>query len=449
MVALQSSQTLDLSKLIYFGIAAVASGWAAYAVLRRGGQALVVGRPWLLLSALALLIVGVSLPVALASGIPLDDWLRDSAAYLLFAAVPWLALDVSATTSPRALTVLLGVAGALSVMSFSVEWLERRRLADLAIDRLTLPSFFLAVSFFCLMWAIAASSARLRAIPLAAGTVSLALVLLTGTRSTVVLLAAPFAIGALIAWHRNWGRVARHVAVTVGQVLLAAAIVVAWQGATRWATGDGGTADPAQPGTARPPDTTDRIGTIDDVVAGTDNSLRERIAQTQSAIDAFWRSPAVGTGPGYRFEWLNYAGEPRATFTLDSPAVVVGKFGMGGILLLIGLVWVYSRHATSLWRRAAWSSAATATVAYGAVALAWLPLGWPIEDKGFSLALIPLLALGYTFTRSPQEGAALPARTGSASPRCDRITGRSPLEAATGSSAHLVAEQHTSLDRLT
>lgn len=411
LLTLQSSEAFDAGKMAYLAVAGIATVWSTVGVLQRRAHPIVAaGRPWLALSVVIVLIIGLSLPVAQSMGTPLTDWLRDSAAYLLLAAVPWLALD-AAMSAPRSVMIaMLGLAGALSVLSFTIEWLERRNLADLPLDRLTLPSFFLAAAFYCLAWAMAISAEHRRWPWVLVAAVALGLVLMTGTRSTAVLLIAPIIGAFLLARSRRWGRVATHAATGVAQLALAVLIVLGGQALAREL--DSGSADgPGGVGSDPPPGTTDRLDTIDDVVRGTDNSLRERVAQTNAALDAFGRSPLFGTGPGYPFPWLNYAGEPRETFTLDSPVVVLAKFGIGGFVLLVGLVLAYGRFAIGLWRRAPWTVPALTAAMYGAVAVVWLPLGWPVEDKGWSLALIPLLAAGYAIMGASARGGAVSDRT--------------------------------------
>lgn len=419
LLTLQSSEAFDAGKVAYLAVAAVATVWSIAAVLRRSSHPIVAaGRPWLALSVVIVLIIGLSLPVAQSMGTALTDWLRDSAAYLLLAAAPWLALDAAISASPRAMTATLGVAGALSVVSFTIEWLERRNLADLPLDRLTLPSFFLAAAFYCLTWALAMSAEHRRWVWLLVGAGALGLILMTGTRSTATLLIAPLLGALLLARSGQWGRVVTHAATGAAQVTLAVVIVLGGQGLA--AGFDSGSSDgPGDASSDPPPGTTDRLDTIDDVVRGTDNSLRERMAQTKSALDAFGRSPLLGTGPGYPFRWLNYAGEPRETFTLDTPFVVLAKFGLGGLVLLGGLILVYGRFVARLWRRGPWTVPALTAAMFGAVALVWLPLGWPVEDKGFSLALILLLAAGFAAIESP----ALPPSEGASDPDPATITG--------------------------
>ena len=420
MLALQSSNDVDPWKLTYLAAAGIAVCGSLLAVYGMRGRHLVASaRPWLIASAVVIAILALSLPVALAGGTKPMDWLRDAAAYALFAAVPWLALDAATSTTSGRLVAMLMVASAVSILSFGIEWIERRHLADLPIDRLTLPSFFLAAAFFALSWAMAqSSSGRRRLMWSLLGGLGLGLILLTGTRSTVVLLAAPAAVALLLLRAKRIVGFVALIGLAAAQVLLAVLIVIAGQSVIRWASEPPAGPSVEGPGSPQPPTTTERLDTIDDVVAGADNSLRERIAQTRAAVDALLDAPLLGVGPGHRFPWPNYAGEMRAGFTLDSPVIVLAKFGILGIVLVLAICVAYARFARQLWTTAPWTAVSTLSVAYGAVAVIWLPLGWPVEDKGFSLSLILILAAGFSIlAKQIDRTAANPAR-----PR--RVTGR-------------------------
>jgi hypothetical protein len=113
------------------------------------------------------------------------------------------------------------------------------------------------------------------------------------------------------------------------------------------------------------------------------------------AWDLFMSSPLVGVGLGHPFEWKRLDGSTMADFTADTPLVLPAKLGILGLAWLVGLAAVWLGLVRRLHRTgptipglvmAGW----TAVV----VALAWT--GFNVEDKGFSFALIVVLASGFS-----------------------------------------------------
>jgi hypothetical protein len=142
-----------------------------------------------------------------------------------------------------------------------------------------------------------------------------------------------------------------------------------------------------------------RIGSLTALLgnAATDPSIKERAAQYEAAWALFVASPIVGVGPGHSIHWVDVSGYPRTGFTADTPLVMPAKFGLLGILVFIGAAVAYGSTVRTALRRHRRSVITLTLVGYGVWTIVGLPLGFPIEDKGASLALILLLAL--TFAR--------------------------------------------------
>jgi len=195
---LQSSSTVDPPKLVYLGVAAVAFGVAAYRVFTARHS---IGRRYrqlLVPDVLLFVVLGASFVVALFNRTPTIDWFRDVLGYALFATVPILAYDAAAPSGRRFLTVFLVVVGALASLSWTIEWLDRRGIADVPIDRLLLPAGHVAIALYTFALAVAMTGRyRPYAWAALAGAV-LGMLLVTGTRSTLVLLVAPLAMAVVM-----------------------------------------------------------------------------------------------------------------------------------------------------------------------------------------------------------------------------------------------------------
>jgi O-antigen ligase len=124
-----------------------------------------------------------------------------------------------------------------------------------------------------------------------------------------------------------------------------------------------------------------------------DGSVRERVAQYRVAWDLFVSSPVVGVGLGHPFVWTRVDGTTWRDFNADTPLVLPAKLGVIGIawLTLVAFVWV--RFLRRLRKTAGITIPGLAMAGWAAVlvALAWT--GFSLEDKGFSFALMFLLAL--------------------------------------------------------
>ncbi|MDQ6795890.1 MAG: hypothetical protein M3067_13955 [Chloroflexota bacterium] len=451
LVTLQSSQTLDLPKVAFFAVAILALAGSILHVWKGRDSGLTgPARPWLIASVIIAAIVGLSLPVAVANGTALGTWLRDAAPYALIAAAPWLALDLASAVSPRVITWATIIAGSAATVSFAINWVQRRHLVDLPLDRLVLPSFALATAFFALLVARSMRGSRDRYAWAVAAAVAIGLLLSTGTRTTLVLAAVPIVLlgDAVRVGGRSTLRTAFIPAVVplvVVAVVLTPGVLRSLSGpppvplatapttlATAPTTSVGGSNLPVGPSAdVRPPPSRDqtpgpppvrtptptpvpdpgRFGTIDAVVAGSDVSLRLRWAQTVSAWNIFLSSPLVGRGLGVPIPWIDWDGTLVATFSADTPLTVLAKFGLMGIVIWVALAWATIstlRRLRRTGRPGAIPRAALLGFATGIIVLA--PFGAQLEDKGTGLALILLVGLALAVIRSSErEGVSLQA----------------------------------------
>lgn len=400
MLALQSSPDVTVPKIAYLAVALVVLAVAAWSTWREGAlRDTPVARRWLVMSLALGAILNVSFAVARSEGTPIGDWARDAVSYALFATVPIFAIDAAKST-PRGVIVSVFVAvGILGAFSWASHWILQRSIADLPISRLLFPSAQIPAALYLFAMATAVHKGHKgRRWALLAGLV-LGLFLVTGTRSSLLLLAGPLVMMAVNGRERlrtslRWLVVHGSVAVVIVlafQAALLLPITVPLAPSPTPSTVVGG-------GPSAPPDNLgERFGSIGSLITNpaADPSVRERLAQYESALQLFLRSPLVGVGPGHRIEWTDVSGDRQSAFTADTPIVFLAKFGLVGLIPLGLLVWAYVGLLRGVLRHVGVSAMALTLVGYGVSTLVGLPLGFLIEDKGTSFALILILALSF------------------------------------------------------
>ena len=399
LAVLQSSAGLNATKLAYLAAVSIS---ATAALVRLGHLRYASPSPryhrlvfWSLLFGCYVL---VTFCVSVARGADLVSALRDATPYLLFALVPIFAFDLSLSIPPRVLRTMLLFAGLLATVGFAVEWLGRRGLADLSLNRVAFPSFLMAGALFS--YAASASlqgPGRRSAWLLIAGAV-LSLLLLTGTRTSLVFLLAPLAI--VVGEKRNGSRrVTRLILFGLGTAVAVGLLLPGLM----WLVG----ADVGR--------SMERLRSVTQVLANpmADPSFLERAAQTIVAKDVFLGSPLLGGGLGHSFAWTGLTGEEQQAFNIDSPLSVPAKFGIIGLFLLSMIAWHLLAEVRRQVRRHAGLPHA-ALLGYLTLAGAWLLILSPFEDKGFSFGLTLLIALALPAATSKSRSAANRPRAGEA-----------------------------------
>ena len=399
MVALQSSATFDATKVAYLVGTLVCLAGALAAVWRaRRTPEVALRLRWIATSAALAVLIAISFLVAQSHGTSFTAWLRDVGAYALFAAVPIFALDAHASTSRKLLVGMLVLAGSLGGASWAVEWLGRRQILDLPINRIVFPSGQLPSVLYLFAMATALTLGRRSAAWAALAGVILGLFLLTATRSSLLLLIGPLVMAILVGrahLRSSLRSVAVHGAVAVALVLVFQLGLVLAGPLGIGKVGEPGSSSPAA--TPGPNVVGDHLGSLPGLLGnpGSDSSIKERVAQYQAAWALFVSSPIVGVGPGHSIDWTDVSGYPRAGFTADTPLVMPAKFGILGILVFLGAALAYGSTVLTAARRDRRSPITLTLIAYGLWTIVGLPLGFVLEDKGASLALMLLLALAF------------------------------------------------------
>ena len=410
LAVLQSSEGLGLIKIAYlFGVALALVGALSNLRQLETTAAYRLLRPLLGLSLLFAALVALSLGVAIANGTPVTAWLRDAAPYFFFASVPIFALDLRASASTRFVVAMFVIAGLLASFSYTIEWLDRRNLADLPFGTFALPSSGLRSAIYI----YALSGVLLSREPRTGWTVLSALVLswgwiIAGRIDTLALPLIALVIGALaIKRDRQFVRPTLRLLTVGGLALLFALVFILSM--VRFS--DYNTSI-----------LTSRLGPLAQISIGrstdtgsvttglrADPSYQERSVQTRLAWQTFISEPILGTGPGHTFAWDDSQGRPRVSFQVDTSLSVLAKFGIVGITLILTLAIAFMLFLRNAARGSGITVAQTALVSYAALALLISPFAVPLEDKGFSFGLLFLLALSLPSAATPdrvREGEA-------------------------------------------
>jgi O-antigen ligase len=377
ILVLQSSEGFSALKLVYL----VGAGIAVFAALAQIGTAPRVARAhlaplgWISVGLAA--VVAVSVFVASGKGISTSEWARDALTYGLLAASPLLALDMSRLPL-RQIRWLLCVAGGWAVLAFTAAWLYRRGLTSLDLGRFSLSSYMLAAGFFCFACASAVTADRSRLVWLLAAIATVALLLASGTRSVVVLALAPLVV-ALTPGAGFGQRVGR----TVASLAVAALFLPIVFGAVLGAL----SVDQAA--------VTRRFASIVEAYRDPvgDASYRERRIVSNLAWTEFKRAPLLGNGPGHRFTYYPpYGVSARSVLVVDNGLTTLAKLGLVGAGLIVLMLFFLALVGLRAWRSAR-SPGSVALIAFIVLASAYVFLGAPAEDKGFSFAVALLLAM--------------------------------------------------------
>jgi len=393
LLTLQSSGGFGSLKLLYLAGISASFGGALFSFSRSSDTSM-RWFVWPLLRASVAMsaLILVSYFVAKDHAVARVDWLRDVAPYLLFAMAPFFALDAQRAFSRRALVRLLAIAGLVATASFSTHWLEYRHIANLPFSQFALSSFFFPAALFAYATAAALHERQHRTRWLALAALVFALLVVTGTRSTLLLAVAP--VVAAIAARRNLGaRFARLVLLAPAGILVIAVLAVSVVHATHASTEL----------------ITKRVAILKHTGTSSDASYLDRQAQTHAASEAFHAHPFSGSGPGTYFSWRVTNGGKRSDFITDSPVDFPAKFGLAGLAVVLFLVFQYWGFLRRSIRFNHPRAETLALVAYAIMTIINSFLTNPLEDKGWTLGLVLLIALVCRTSGLRASGGAGPA----------------------------------------
>ncbi len=315
--------------------------------------------------------------IAVSHGSTLENWLRDIISYMLLATIPVLVVDAAAGLGRRGAARLVAVAGLLGAVGFSVSWLSRRGVSDLPLAHLVFPSLALCVVPFAyaLTKALTGRASRARWGLLA--TSILTFLLVTGTRTSVVFVVSLLAVVGRKS--KNLASLARVAAIVVpltigvvaGVVLIAGHLVSNDEFLPR------------------------RLNALS-AVFSTDGATRDesyliRRQAYDNALDAWRKDPLFGAGPGYLYPTADGSG--RSGTTLDTPYLILSKFGLVGTLVIAGYLLAFLMNTRRSRLVVGYSTTSTTVRTSTLIFIALFPFGQLLDDKGMPIGLALLLLL--------------------------------------------------------
>jgi hypothetical protein len=338
-------------------------------------------------------------------GVDLTMTIRQGIFYVMMPFAPIIGIDAGRDAKSRVVMRWIGVIGCVAAVGFASDWLDRRGISSLPIGRFVVSSLMLPALAFALA-IVRAVYARgfarlLWLIPIV--TIPAAM-LVTGTRTNLIVFLA--LIGVLGTKARRRVNLLGVVGLSVFALGMIAVVLPVVADAVI-----------SQPGFLE-----NRIQALQVVLdgnAGADQSYALRNEQYYYAAQWIGESPWFGKGLGF-----------TPPISLDTPLAVplrVGLVGTAAIALFLVAFVGASRRSAKLH---GFTFMHTTVTGFAIVALANLPFGTMIEDKGFAFSLL-LLSMGLAaYIQERVDG--IPDLTLDRSPR--RLPANAPSDAYT----HLV-----------
>lgn len=314
----------------------------------------------------------------LASGAAPALVVRDGFTYWLIVCGIAVGIEIGHSVSRRFIVVLAVLTCSFGAVSFAVHYLNARGVTALAIDQLGLPSMMLLAFGVPFALVQGAGRSRVRPLWLFWGLLLIGCILVTGSRSGLVLFTAFIGV---IGSQVSGGVSVRRTAV-IGVIGLAILFVGA---------------KPVVDAVTTPGFYESRVVATQRVMTsgvGADGSgvMRERALSI--ALGEWRKSELVGVGFGHEFASPAADAGP-VLFQIDTPSLYLAKFGLVGTALLwlgVGLV-----VGPLMWRRVGdrRASGEVTHVVRGAICVwtAATAFGAITEDKGFALGLMLIVML--------------------------------------------------------
>jgi hypothetical protein len=385
LVVFQSSREVGPAKFTYMAVAGACMVISAIRIWKAQDPALQILRPLVPATLALAAVIGVSGVVAQTGGTNIGDWARDVLPYALLVILPIVGADAALDTTPGWLEAFIGLLGVTGAVGITLDWLHRRDVSNLGVGRVLLSTTVLVALGFSLAITRAGLGPK-RVGWLLAGLSILAAFLLSGSRASLVLVAA--IVGVVGARHKARIRLASATRIGIA-IAIGVTLVLPWA---------------ASKVIADPDFIQSRVHSAQLVVTGhadRDQSFEERRMSYVWATGQVRQHPWLGTGPGYRY--------PGGHFTLDTPFITPAKFGVVGTAVIVSYLGalVLCVHRSRKW--IGYLTIHTAARGWAAVLLALVPFGSWLEDKGFAISVTLLIAVVTTQTRrTSAEGGPTP-----------------------------------------
>lgn len=316
-----------------------------------------------------LVIVASQMATAVLGGTAVQLVIRDSLPYLLLIALPAIGVRIGPAMSGRYLLFLLFALTPICSIAFASDWIARRGLSESG-GRFLLSSSTLVVLLFCFAATSSVHGRRRLMWALVAG-VSVVSVLLSGTRTFLVLFAAAaiFMTGRLAK-----GRIppVRLAAATVAGGMLFYISIPVLENAY------------LEPGYIASRFNLSALRSDDGL--SQDQSFEARTASYSLARQQWREDRLFGTGFGYQYEIPTRDRGVVQTTSLDTPWLLPAKIGAVGTSFYLLFIVAFLRF--SLKKLRLLPEVRVALIGWIGALVAYTPFSaWP-EDKGTSVALL-------------------------------------------------------------
>jgi hypothetical protein len=371
-VFLLGSTAFGVSKLAYLLVVSLVT--AKSFIHRANGVSQVQRFPQHCFLPLTLYLV-LSVGVSYAHGIALLPCLRDIAPYLLFVTIPLNANAFAHRVTKRFVEGLFVVLGGATAIGFFINWASLRGLSDLSATYTPLATgtFAMAAASYTFARWLHSGCKGILAPTYGLGT-SLLLVL-TGSRSSLLIVIS-LMMTVLLSIGKGFVSASALMRITFG-LGIAAVLTFAIGSAVNLSFGKVG----------------ERLATLSVLTSSHragDQSYIERERQTSEANLAWQAHPLLGMGPGFTFSFYRADKRLSRSAVVDSPFGVFSDYGLFGVaslaLCAVGLLGL----TIKIGRR---SPGAIAMGSLITISLIFAISGSPVEDKGFSMALLFLIIL--------------------------------------------------------
>lgn len=323
---------------------------------------------------------------------------QDAFTYVLLVVAPLIALDAAVGMSLRQLKPVVVVAGVLAASSWAVYWLGRRGSGFEGLERVALPTSFLAFAVFAIALVIGVNARRQpeRVLWLMFAAAIAVIYISSGSRSLLV-----FALGLLgILGARKFGRLPAGLSLVLVPVFLFLAAI-----------GTGYLVRLLPDGER----ILERFARTIDLLGGngsglaSDGSFSDRTRAYESTWQFFTESPLLGNGLGFIYPRVNSAADDG--LSLDSPILILAKFGLIGIIPLLVFTVAFFRFVSVHRGPGSIRLAGTSLRVFGFIALGRLFFVAPTEDKGLGLGLALLIVWAVVVVASGPESWRVSAGT--------------------------------------
>lgn len=386
LLTLDRSAGVDTGKGMFLAVLVISAGAALLSLGHQGGEPehLAERRRSAIAALVAISVpLAVSFPVAALNGHDMSTWARDVLPYFMLGVAPILAVDASRAATKQFLERVLVCAGMVSLIGLSVQLAETRDITGLSSggiagdDGFVLTAYMLPIAFVIYaFWQAAAprdqSSPRRTAFWASVAAVGIVMLVVSGTRITLLIVPAVVGMIFLVKEGAAYGRVLA----VVPAILLVVGLAYLYAPSAGIDRGI----------------VFERLESIPQAIASprADGSFSDRAAQASAAWDIAKRSPVAGEGAGLVISWAIPGGRYRQAFTTDASTATLAKFGIVGLVgFALYLYMVIQIARTGSTGPSDWAP----LLGLALFLVPYLLLSNPLEDKSLALALMLVLAI--------------------------------------------------------